>query len=393
MTSRGIAPICKLTRPGLQMRSLCFRLANTRLPRYLALMRMLLLPVLWIGLSLGAAELSFDFNETRAGEPPAGFRSAVVGKGKPGTWQVVLDEVAPALAPLTSKAPAVARRAVLAQLAQDPTDEHFPILIYEGETFGDFSLTTRVKMVKGVMEQMAGIAFRMLNESNFYVVRASALGNTFRFYKVLNGERGPLVGPEIPVAADTWHDLKVECKGNEIRCSLDGKELVNVTDKANPLASGRIAFWTKSDSVSYFADAKVSYTRLEPPAQALVRKFSKKYPRLLGIEVYVAGAEEKTTRLVAGPDEKALGKPGGAAEYDVIANGNKYYGKEKGKVNVMLPLRDRNGEIIAAVRVTMNSFTGQTEANAVTRATPIVKEMQGEVQSLSDLVENLGAAK
>ena len=124
---------------------------------------------------------------------------------------------------------------MLAQLAQDPADEHFPLLIYEGETIGDFTLTTRFKTVKGVVEQMAGIAFRIQNETNYYVVRASSLGNTFRFYKVLNGQRGPLVGPEVPIPSGVWHELTVECKGNAIRCLLNGKELITATDKRQPV--------------------------------------------------------------------------------------------------------------------------------------------------------------
>ena len=102
------------------------------------------------------------------------------------------------LPPIATGAPVVARKAVLAQLAQDPTDEHFPLLIYEGETITDFTLTTRFKTVNGVVEQMAGIAFRIQNETNYYVVRASSLGNNVRFYKVVNGQRGPLIGPARP---------------------------------------------------------------------------------------------------------------------------------------------------------------------------------------------------
>jgi hypothetical protein len=50
-------------------------------------------------------------------------------------------------------------------------------------------------------------------------------------------------------------------------------------------------------------------------------------------------------------------------------------------------LRDRNGESIAAVRVVMKSFPGQTEDNAIVRAQPILKLMQPRVQSLETLLE------
>ena len=298
-----------------------------------------------------------------------------------------MDEVPPLLQPLNPEAPAVAKKAVLAQLAQDPTDEHFPLLIYEGETIGDFTLTTRFKTVKGVVEQMAGIAFRIQNETNYYVVRASSLGNNFRFYKVLNGQRGPLVGPEVPVPSGVWHDLTVECKGNAIRCLLNGKELITATDKVNPFTSGKIGFWTKSDSVSYFADTRLVYKPHEAPAQALVREMLKKYPRLLGLQVYVLGDDPKTPRLLASKNTNEVNRVGGKVEQDVIEQGTPYYGKEKEFVSVVLPLRDRNGDPVAAVRVIMKTFAGQTEQNAFARAMPVVREMQSRFSSLQDLVQ------
>ena len=198
-----------------------------------------LLALALMALPVWAAEHRFDFGAMRENETPPGFRSAVTGEGKPGDWRIILDEVPPLLPPLASGAPVVTRKAVLAQLAQDPTDEHFPLLIYEGDTVGDFTLTTRFKTVRGVVEQMAGIAFRIQNETNFYVVRASSLGNNVRFYKVLNGQRGPLVGPEVPVPSGVWHELTVECKGTTIRCFLNGKELITETDK-NPFTTGTV---------------------------------------------------------------------------------------------------------------------------------------------------------
>ena len=228
-----------------------------------------------LALPAGAAERKFDFGEFPQGQTPPGFRSAVTGQGRPGDWQVLLDDAPPPLQPLSSQSTATSKQAVLAQLAKDPTDEHFPLLIYEGDTLGDFTLTTRFKTVSGVVEQMAGIAFRVQNETNYYVVRASALGNTFRFYKVLNGQRGPLVGPEVAVAPQVWHEMTVECQGSRIRCRLDGKESISVEDKVNALTSGKIGFWTKSDSVTYFTDTKIVYKPFEAPAQSLVRQIGR----------------------------------------------------------------------------------------------------------------------
>lgn len=337
-------------------------------------------------LSVGAAELKFDFSLFPEGQMPGGFRSLVAGQGKPGEWKVVLDEVPPLLAPLSEKAPVVTRRAVLAQLAQDRTDEHFPMLVYDPTSFTDFTLTTRFKTVKGEAEQMAGVVFRLQDERNFYVVRASSLGNTFRFYKVVEGQRSPPIGPQIAIPKGVWHELTVECKGNQIRCLLDGKEVLPALGD-NSFPKGKIGFWTKSDSVSYFSDTRVVYTASEPLAHKLVQDAFTKYNRLRNLKIYAPKGAAKNLQVVGAKDKADLGQAGGDTEAKVIAEGQPYYVPGKGEVTLVMPLRDHNGEAIAAARVVMESFPGQTRENALARALPIVKQMQMGITTLEALVE------
>src|SRR5258707_1333956 len=73
--------------------------------------------------------------------------------------------------------------------------------------------------------------------------------------------------------------------------------------------NGKIGFWTKSDSVSYFTDTKIVYTPREIPAQVIVREMLKKYPRLLGVKIYVPGKEPNSSRLAASKEEKEVGQP------------------------------------------------------------------------------------
>ena len=107
-----------------------------------------LLALALLALPVAAAERKFDFGEVREGQTPPGFRSIVAGQGKPGDWRIVMDQVPSLLQPLTAGASGVAKKALLAQLAQDATEEHFPLLVYEGMIMDDFTLTTRFKTVK-----------------------------------------------------------------------------------------------------------------------------------------------------------------------------------------------------------------------------------------------------
>ena len=335
--------------------------------------------------SVRGAEIRFDFSAALAGSAPTNFHAALAGGGQPGAWKILLDDVPPLLAPLTDRAPAVTKRAVLAQTSRDVTDEHFPLFIYDGETFKDFKFTTRFKIVSGAVEQMAGVVFRFQNASNFYVVRASALGHNVRFYKMVNGVRSAPIGPQLAITTNVWHTLAVQCHGNQITCWLDDRLLMPPWQD-NTFNGGKIGFWTKSDAVSYFCDPAIEYTPRIPAAQVLVRGIIEKQPRILGLRIYTLD-DQGVPHILASKDETEIGQAGTDAEKDAITNGKIYYARNQGVVTVTLPFRDRNGDAMAAVRVRLKSFLGETEKNALTRASMIVKRMQGEVTSSEDLLQ------
>lgn len=339
--------------------------------------------LLLMALPAFAAEKKFDFGETREGQSPTNFVSTLTGKGKPGQWRVLLDEDTPAFPPLSPQAQVLTKKPVVAQLSQDRTDDHYPLLIYDGESYGDFTLTTRFKILGGATEQMAGLAFRIQDEKNYYYVRASALGNSFYFFKFVKGELIGPIGSKVEISTNTWHEMTVDCRGSQVTCSLDGRAIIPQMQQ-DTFSRGKIGFWTKSDSVSYFSDTKIVYTPLENPAQAIIRDLMKKHNRLVQLSIYVPDKEPGATRLVASSDPAAK-KEGAKSEASVITKAETWYGKEKDSVSVVMPLRDKNGEPIAAVRVVMKSFKGQTEENAIVRATPVVRDVQARVSSLDDL--------
>jgi hypothetical protein len=331
-----------------------------------------------------SAELSFELAGTRAGELPKGFRSVLGGSGQPGAWQVLYVEVPSLLTPFTTLASSNSRQPVLAQTSRDKTDERFPMLVYDNEVFGDFTLTTRFKLVDGEVEQMAGIAFRWQDERNYCYVRASGLTGTIYFYEVVAGQRRPPVGNKLAIAAGVWHELTIENSGSQVRVLLNGKEAIP-TLQAKALSTGKIAFWTKSDAVTYFCDTRISFTPRTILAQRLVDDTLQKYPRIVELTLFAPTNAASPPVVIASSDAGQLKTPAPAETADVLASGRVYFGKARGNVTVTMPLRDRNGEPAAAVRLVLKSFPGQTENNAVARATPIVKEMEPRVHRAADL--------
>jgi hypothetical protein len=136
--------------------------------------------------------------------------------------------------------------------------------------------------------------------------------------------------------------------------------------------------------VSYFADALMDYTPRVPAAQVMVNSVMEKQPRILALRVYTLGTNG-TTSIIASKDTAETGQPGTEAELAAIQDGTVSFGRERGAVLVTLPMHDRNGENIAAMRVKMKSFLGETQENAITRATTILKKLQEICPSAEDL--------
>src|SRR5262249_44486788 len=121
-------------------------------------------------------------------------------------------------------------------------------------------VTIRFKPVSGKEDQAGGIAVRLTTPDDYYVVRANALEDNVRFYRVVKGRREQLAGANTKVASGQWHTLRLKADGDRFTVSFDGKELYTAQDKTSS-GDGKIALWTKADSVTHFD--KITITALK----------------------------------------------------------------------------------------------------------------------------------
>ena len=87
-------------------------------------------------------------------------------------------------------------------------------------------------------------------------MRANALEDNFRLYRMVNGRRLQFAGANVKVPSGTWHTLRVVAKGDHITCYFNGKALIDANDKT--YTTGKIGLWTKADSVIAFDDLQVA---------------------------------------------------------------------------------------------------------------------------------------
>ena len=183
---------------------------------------------------------NIDIARMEPGSEPAGFTasSARTGGGGVGEWRVIAD-------------PTATDRHVIAQVSEDPVDYRFPLAVYDPVSAANVDVVIRFKPVGGKIDQAGGAVVRLTTADDYYVARANALEDNVRFYRVTNGRREQLKGVDTKVTPNQWHTLGLRAQGDQFAVAFDGKLLFTVEDRtfAGP---GRVALWTKADSVTSF---------------------------------------------------------------------------------------------------------------------------------------------
>ena len=182
---------------------------------------------------------TINFDTDDPGRPPKGFAFVLTGQGRPGVWLVRKDDAA--------------HGNVLVQTDADPTDNRFPVAVYDDFTATDVDLAVQFKPVSGIGDQGAGLVWRYRDQNTYYLARCNALENTCTIYRVVNGQREALSSQNVKVASNTWHTLRVEAGGDHFVVTYDGKKVLDAKDGTFKDA-GKVGLWTKADSIVYFDD-------------------------------------------------------------------------------------------------------------------------------------------
>jgi hypothetical protein len=192
-----------------------------------------------------AAPGDIDLSRYPAGPlPPEFLTSWRTGRGPLGDWQVVDD-------------PTASQGKAIAQLNADTTDYRFPLAVYNVAPVQDLEASVRFKAIAGNGDRAGGLAVRLRDADNYYLVRANALEDNVRLYRVVKGDRQQLASASTKVTSGVWHTLMLRADGDRLSVSFDGKPLLTHSDRTFP-GPGKVALWTKADSVTHFEQLKIS---------------------------------------------------------------------------------------------------------------------------------------
>jgi hypothetical protein len=139
-------------------------------------------------------------------------------------------------------------------LIQRATKNEFNVIVAPGGPYTDVDVSVRFKPISGKEDASGGIVFRFA-DGKYYVVRANALEDNFRFY-YYDKRRIQLASATVkPPALGQWHTLRVVAVGDLVQAYLDGKLLLDHHDSR--FKAGQVGLWTKTDSVTAFDDLEI----------------------------------------------------------------------------------------------------------------------------------------
>jgi hypothetical protein len=203
-------------------------------------LRLLLAVACALGVWLPAKALSsaIDIAGDAAGVTPSDFDLHT------GKWTVVSD------------ATARAGRAI-EQSGKQTTELGFPLAIYQPSSPKNAEISLRIKAIGGKSDQDGGVALRLKGPGDYYLVELDTMRGTARLSRVSQGTADEIISVDADLSSDNWHTLTVRAVNDKFTVSLDGAWILTGADESLPDA-GRIALWTKGDSIMRFDDIAVA---------------------------------------------------------------------------------------------------------------------------------------
>ena len=142
-------------------------------------------------------------------------------------------------------------------LMQQATRNTFNVIVAPLGPYSDVDVSVKFKPISGREDASGGIVFRF-SDGRYYLIRANALEDNFRFYYYDNGRRMLSSASVRAPALGQWHTVRVVAVGERVQGWLNGTPLLDYRDAR--FKAGRVGLWTKADSVTAFDEFTVRAT-------------------------------------------------------------------------------------------------------------------------------------
>ena len=145
----------------------------------------------------------------------------------------------------------------LAQIDTEPAENRLPLAIYRPFSARDVYVSTRFMIISGKIDQAAAIFVRFRSSDDYYAVRANALENNVKLYRVVAGKREMIGCMEAIVSGQAWHTLGIAARDDRLTVFFDDRELFVAADRRFPAPPGKVGLSTQANSMTLFENLKI----------------------------------------------------------------------------------------------------------------------------------------
>ena len=135
---------------------------------------------------------------------------------------------------------------------------YFPIAVARNvDSFENGEISVRFMMIGGTLDRCAGILFDVKPNGDYLAVRFNGTEDNVVLWTFNSGKRSFVKrGVEnVPLELGTWHELRVAVHGTQLQAFLDDK--LNLEYTLPRTIAGKVGLWSKTDSMTEFADFTV----------------------------------------------------------------------------------------------------------------------------------------
>jgi hypothetical protein len=204
-------------------------------------------PSLWADEQSDKFKMIWDFENLDSGQIPTGWKiESTNPEGPLATWKVIEIASAPS-----------GKKVFGMTSPNHSSEDTFNICWNNFISLYNGVIEVSFKADSGIVDQGGGLIWRALDNDNYYIARYNPLEQNFRIYHVQDGFRTKIADTWIQLPAGVWHKLKITHFDTKIEGYLNGRKLLEVTDKTF-VASGGIGLWTKADAETVFDDLVIN---------------------------------------------------------------------------------------------------------------------------------------
>ncbi|MBL69815.1 MAG: hypothetical protein CMO74_15460 [Verrucomicrobiales bacterium] len=335
--------------------------------------KLAILAMLWSGLSAAAALNPLNFSRQQLGKAPAGF---VPVNSEATEWTVIKAKVPSTLDPTQ-----LVDRHCLKHRGGTPDTKRYPALLLDHRDYDDLILKTSFQITGGSGVKAAGVVFRTQKDNS--AILFAIIPEKENMYLKFCEKGVPVGGPEsrIKIPKDGWYHLEISCRNNVINGRLNGESFDSI--KLNDMPAGRVGFWTRGDTECLFAMS--SLTLPLTLAQGAVNDITRANEHLKRMELIGQRRGADGLEIAAATNAALTGKAGPESCRPTLEKGAVVYSEDDDEVEIIMPVRDVEGDIIAAARMILSSGKLTTQARNRARASAVAIELGKRIQSRARL--------